>query len=131
MAGSEQAALAKLAETNLRAESDLIIRAVANPKFIERVNAVLSAPPAKQFGLASKTLSPKALVEAGIRVPEGVRVSSRYFEEPGGKAREIGSIGRPRIRPGQGPLIPTSGTAGWSVCVCVGVAACVGVGGGS
>ncbi|HEX6376775.1 MAG TPA: hypothetical protein VFZ91_13770 [Allosphingosinicella sp.] len=139
MASHSEEAQRKISPDHLRAQSDAIVRAVTDPRFKERVDAVLGAAPGKQFSLAKKTLTPAALKKAGIGLPEGVRISSRYFEEVGGKAKELGATGlqnrasaralAARIAAGQ--HVGISDMASWSVCVCVGVAACVGVGGGS
>lgn len=153
LSASQRKALAKLRADYLKKQTDGIIAAVTAPEFVSRVDAVLVAPRNEQLDLAAETLTPSALKKAGVKLPAGVRVSSRYFEEGSTKATELGAPGAtlsagkgipgiptlPGRPPIQGlPKMPGGRTvpgippvASWSVCVCVGAGGCVGVGGGS
>src|SRR5688572_9247342 len=65
----------------LRALTEKILRTVLQPALLEQLKQAQSAPGAEFFAEASKRLTPAALRAAGIDVPPGVRISSRYFDD--------------------------------------------------
>lgn len=71
----------------LRELSQEMVELVSSPEFMQHVQAVFAAEESVRFSEAANRLTPTALREAGLQVPEYTRISSRYFEE--GSDREI------------------------------------------
>ena len=65
----------------LRKETQEIIDALTSPAYVAALRAVKAAPESKRLLEASKRLTPDALRKQGVAVPEGMRISSRYFEK--------------------------------------------------
>jgi hypothetical protein len=65
----------------LRALTEKILKTVLQPALLEQLKKAQSAPGSEFFTEASKRLTPAALRAAGIDVPPGVRISSRYFDD--------------------------------------------------
>ncbi len=65
----------------LRALTEKILQTVLQPALLDQLQETLKAPPGEFFVEASKRLTPSALRAAGIEIPNGVRISSRYFED--------------------------------------------------
>ena len=92
----------------LRKLTDQILRSVTSQQFLDQVQAVEDAPTDQKLVAASARLTPDTLRRAGVDLPEGVRVSSRYFEEglgvpvelADGKAGENIVNALNRVRPG-------------------------------
>ena len=144
----------KLDSESLRKESDKILRSLTSPQFLEQLEEVRRTPPDRRIAEATRRLTPEALRKAGVDLPEGVRLSSRYFEEGEDFNIELGE------RPGQIAVVPAiedvqpgfldklrrerpdlfnqlvrqpnfaGGLTSWSVCGCVGGGFCGGIGGG-
>jgi hypothetical protein len=143
----QELVLGRFKVANMRAEVNNIVDLVTRDAFIDRVKAVLKAPPADQLKLASQTLTPAALKAAGLPIKDDTRVSSRYFEESSKRSSVLGTgaasampisiphdVVDPRLAVLRQKLGPNTNVsiqdANASVCVCVGGGACVGVGGG-
>jgi hypothetical protein len=139
---------------SLKKESEKILGCVTNPRFLEQLEEIRRVPRDRRIGEAAKRLTPDALRKAGVDVPEGVRLSSRYFEQGEDFNIELGEL------PGRIPVVPAiesiqpgfldrlrverpdlfsqlvrdpqfAGSAtSWSVCGCVGGGFCAGIGGG-
>jgi len=125
MNADQMKAAFRLRADYLKTKTDEIVELVTSEEFLERVNEVLQSPKEKQVTLASETLTPEALHEAGLKLPEKIRISSRYFEEganestflgefPGLPEPRIPGIPEPRLPqipglppiPGAGPRVP-------------------------
>jgi len=72
---------------DLQRRSDEIMRLVSSPEFLAQVRAVVDAEPEERLTEAASRLTPSALREAGVPVPDTTRISSRYFEE--GRGDEV------------------------------------------
>jgi len=145
----------KLDRESLRQSTDQILKSVTSPEFLAQLEAVRRIPRERRIEEAAKRLTPDAMRAAGISLPEGVRISSRYFEEGEDFNIELGETrGRipvvpalTEIQPGfldklraerpdlfkqlvAHPL-PAGDETSWSACVCVGAGVCVGIGGGT
>ncbi len=65
---------------HLRDETQKIIDAMISPAYVAALRAVKAAPLEKRLQEASKRLTPDALRKQGVKLPENMRISSRYFE---------------------------------------------------
>lgn len=83
----------------LRDQTEKIIALATSPEVLFRLSAVLSAPRGTQLALASDTLTPAALALANVPLPEGIRISSRYFEEGAATATRLGGFPEPDALP--------------------------------
>jgi len=102
-----------------------MIAAITSPAYVQAMKTMKSTPLDKRLSVASQILTPAALKASGVPLPEGMRISSRYFE-PGNPAvitaDDHGSI------IGSRNINETAGAWG---CACGGAAtACAGAGGG-
>lgn len=77
----------------LREITEQMLRAMTSPEFVEQLQAVRNARGDRQLAEASQRLTPEALREAGVDLPDGMRISSRYFEEDYDFPIELGDIG--------------------------------------
>jgi hypothetical protein len=71
----------ELSPIRLREITNRMVDAVTSPQFIEAMRAVRAAPEDRRLVEASRRLAPDALRAAGVPLPNGVRISSRYFEQ--------------------------------------------------
>lgn len=76
----------------LRRITDQVLTVLTDTRFLEQMQAVNSAPPNRRLAEASKRLTPKALSEIGIRIPENVRLSSRYFDDQANAEVELADV---------------------------------------
>jgi hypothetical protein len=76
--GSE--AYGEIEHQRLREQTDRMIDALTDPTYIEAVRVVRSAPDGERLTEATRQLSPDGLRRAGVPIPDGMRISSRYFE---------------------------------------------------
>jgi hypothetical protein len=106
-----------------------MIAAITSPAYVEAMNTLKKTPMEKRLAVATKLLTPDALRKKGVKLPEGMRISSRYFE-PGKPAviqvTDHGAFLATGIQGGDlGPM------GAWG-CACGGAATvCGGAGGGS
>lgn len=137
---------------DLRDQSEKILKAVTSPEFLAQLEFVRNAPPGERLVEASNRLTPDALRAAGVDIPSGVRISSRYFEDGSDTSIELAdTLSGTNIvnalnatRPGllddlrlRNPDVfrrivsePHSVRDNAGLCVCVGGAGvCVGIGG--
>jgi hypothetical protein len=139
--------------------SEQLVELVTSPDFLAHVQSVFDAEESVRLTEAANRLTPTALRNAGLSVPEWTRISSRYFEEgmpdeikftdvEGSKdilqtlhEREPGILDKIRleddklwkriIRKNPFPLDPVGPRAGACVCVGGGPSWSVCVGGGA
>lgn len=76
----------------LREQTDRMIDALTDPRYIEAVRAVRNSPDDSRIAEAAKNLSPDALRELGVPIPAGMRISSRYFEPDLPGEIELGDV---------------------------------------
>lgn len=144
----------KLERKYLLEETNKIAESITSAEFLDQLEAVRRMPSEARIGEAAKRLTPDAMREAGVDLPTGVRISSRYFEEGDDYQIELGDIeGRIPVVPALEELkpgfldelrhespdlfkqlaaerLPVGKAEGWSACVCVGKGICAGIGGG-
>lgn len=83
-------------EKNLRSEelaeaTKEMVEALTHPEYVEAMRLLKSTPTERRLTEAMKRLTPEALRERGVPLPEGMRISSRYFE-PNVPAIELGEL---------------------------------------
>jgi hypothetical protein len=102
-----------------------MIAAISHPAYVAAMNTMKNTPMDKRLSVASKILTPAALKAKGVPLPDGMRISSRYFEPGNPTVINIDEHGATIAGPNIGPI------AAWG-CACGGAAtACGGAGGGS
>lgn len=106
-----------------------LIGVISSPQFVAAMKNLKATPLNQRLAVASTTLTPAALQAAGVNLPTGMRITSRYFE-PGSpdiiEVTEQGAVIR------NANLLPQLGAAGAWGCACGGAATvCGGAGGGS
>ena len=140
---------------SLRQSTDEILRSVTSPEFLAQLEAVRRIPRERRIEEAAKRLTPTAMRAAGVNLPEGIRISSRYFEEGEDFNIELGERhGRVPVVPALADMqpgfldklrsdrpdlfkqlvthpLPAGDETSWSACACVGAGVCVGIGGGT
>ena len=75
----------------LRAMTNEIIEAITSDEFLSRMESMREATLQERLEMAQKLLSVEGLRKAGVDLPEGMRISSRYFEEDVG-VFEFGNV---------------------------------------
>jgi hypothetical protein len=78
--GSDDADKQRLDPEQLRRETGRMIDALTDPRYVAAVRAVRAAPDDERLAEATRQLSSEGLRKLGVPIPEGMRLSSRYFE---------------------------------------------------
>lgn len=73
----------------LRAITSEMVEVITSPAYVEAMRVMKSTSAEKRLSEAMRRLTPEALREQGVKLPENMRISSRYFE-PGFKPVEVG-----------------------------------------
>jgi hypothetical protein len=107
-----------------------LIQAISSAPFVAAMKTLKATPPEQRLQIASSTLSPAALQAAGVQFPEGMRITSRYFEPGSPDIIEVTDDGA--VLRNVNLLPQQAGVAGAWGCACGGAATvCGGAGGGS
>jgi hypothetical protein len=144
----------KLERDALKESVNELLKSVTSPEFLAQLEDVRRIPRERRIDEATKRLTPSAMRQAGIKLPDGIRISSRYFEEGDDFTIELGDVtDRIPVVPAINEIQPgfldklrmerpdlfrqlvgqpywNGGTLSWSACACVGAGVCVGIGGG-
>jgi hypothetical protein len=83
----------------LRESTNRLVSFLTSPEFLEQTRWVFEAPEQERLSAASQRLSVDALRGLGLDLPEGFRMSSRYFEADWPAAIELGNYPDGRINP--------------------------------
>jgi hypothetical protein len=94
--------------------------AVTNPAFLQALRDVGKLPEEQRLKEAQKRLTPKALAAAGVSIPDNLRISSRYFEDPQKKVRASLELGATGTRPTHLRPVNVCASIGSIVCVSIG-----------
>jgi hypothetical protein len=100
--------------------------AVMHPEFLKALEEVLSLPEAQRSQAVFTQLAPQALAARGVPVPQGMRVSTRFFENP--DDRTMSAAGVEMVEPDVADVLPPSPPNGvlpptrYNVCITLGVA---------
>jgi hypothetical protein len=71
----------KVTRERLKKMTDEIIEAITSDEFMSRMAQLRTASLDKRLETAQSLLSVDGLRKAGVNLPDGMRISSRYFEE--------------------------------------------------
>ncbi len=82
----------RLDKDELRQQTERNCELLKSEAFLEQLDAILNAPEGERIDEAARRLTPKALRSAGVELPKGVRVSSRYFESRLKRPLEFGDV---------------------------------------
>lgn len=118
----------------VRKEMDEMIEMITHPAFVAAMKRMKDTPVGERQALGKKTLTVAALTASGVRMPAGMRVTTRYFERGKPEVIEVSPDGK--VRATKTPLfplgIPDGGTVSWGGCACGGgLTFCGGAGGGT
>lgn len=119
----------------LRKEMDAMTEMLSHPEFVAAMKLIKSTPLSKRNALAKKTLTIQAPREKGVKIPEGMRLTTRYFEPGKTEMLEIGPDGTARkvAKSKIGIEFPgginTNGSLAWGGCACGGIGSICGGGG--
>jgi hypothetical protein len=80
------------ATAHLRDETQKIIEAMTAPAYVAALRAVKATPIEKRLLEASKRLTPDALRKQGVKLPDNMRISSRYFESGFPRPLDLGDM---------------------------------------
>ena len=105
-----------------------MIAALTSPGYVQAMATLKQTPLDKRLSVAAKLLTPDALKKAGVPLPAGMRISSRYFEPSSPTVIRVGDHGAVLA----GTVGDDVGPVGAWGCACGGGATvCGGAGGGS
>lgn len=93
---ANQGGLKELDPQALRDLASKMVESITSPAYVEAMRALKSAPAGKRLDEAMRRLTPEALRAQGVPLPEGMRISSRYFES-GLAPIELGEAGDPNL----------------------------------
>ncbi|WEL22682.1 hypothetical protein HBNXHr_2643 [Halorhabdus sp. BNX81] len=68
-----------------------VVSVVTSEAYLDQLEKVRQAPPEERMEAGARYLTPSALREAGVEVPEDMRISSRLFDDQIGKETEFGN----------------------------------------
>jgi len=118
----------------VKKEMDALIEMITHPAFVAAMRDLKATPVAERRKLAKDVLAIETLKSAGVTVPRGMRVTTRYFEHGKTEAIQISPDGRlstirlPKELVGGRP----GGLVSWGGCACGGgLTFCGGAGGGT
>ena len=117
----------------VRKEMDVMIEMITHPAFVDAMKDMKATPVSKRRELGKKTLTVDALRRKGVKIPDKMRLTTRYFEPGKPGILEIRPTGNPVIT--KFPRYPQidaldPGTVAWGGCACGGgLTFCGGAGG--
>lgn len=76
----------------MREQTEQNCRLLKSEAFLSQLQAVIDSREGQRIDEAAKRLTPQALREAGVQLPKGLRVSSRYFEPELKRPLELGDV---------------------------------------
>ncbi|MFE9328209.1 hypothetical protein ACIHDR_43520 [Nocardia sp. NPDC052278] len=108
-----------------------MIATLSSPAFVAAMKKLKKTSVDKRLEVASKILTPTALAAAGVKLPSGMRVTSRYFEQGDPDIIEVTSHGAALRHVGSIPALGGGAVGAWACACGGGVSICGGAGGGS
>jgi hypothetical protein len=116
----------------VKKEMDALIEMITHPAFVGAMKQMKETPVAERRALAKDVLAVDTLKSAGVKMPRGMRVTTRYFEP--GKTQAIQISPEGRVTTVKLPKELVSGRPGgvlsWGGCACGGgLTFCGGAGG--
>jgi hypothetical protein len=67
--------------------TDQLARIVSHPGFTELVKEIEEAPDGDRMAAAQRLATVQELERRGVEAPEGLRITTRYFEDPDSQLR--------------------------------------------
>lgn len=71
----------ELSRDALVAETEGVLDAITNPTFVEARRSFRASSGEARVNFAAENLTPNTLAARGVTLPQGMRISSRTFEE--------------------------------------------------
>ena len=106
-----------------------LIAAISSEPFVAAMKKLKETPLEQRLDLARNTLTPTILKQAGVKLPSGMRVTSRYFEPGSPDVIEVTDYGASLLNLN---TMSSPGVMGAWACACGGGAGiCGGAGGGT
>ncbi len=117
----------------VKKEMDALIEMITHPAFVAAMKEMKETPVAARRKLAKDVLAVDALRNAGVTMPRGMRVTTRYFEPGKTEAIQVSPDGRlSTIKLPKELVIRGGGLVSWGGCACGGgLSFCGGAGGSS
>lgn len=116
----------------VRAEMEEMITMITEPAFVRAMKEMKETPVSKRRELGKRTLTVDALKAQGVKIPDGMRLTTRYFEPGKSRYIEVDPNGNlterafPKFRGRDG----LGGVVQWGGCACGGgLSFCGGAGG--
>jgi hypothetical protein len=100
---------------------------VTHPEFINIIHKIESTPLGERMEFVSKHVTPTALTEKGIPMPEGFRITTRVFDDPGITAAQY-TEDKDVMVPTRGRPPRVGGSGGTTLCASLGFFLCVSIG---
>jgi hypothetical protein len=115
----------------VKKEMDALIEMITHPAFVAAMKTMKETPVAERRALAKDVLAMDTLKNAGVKMPRGMRVTTRYFEPGKTEAIQISPGGRVSTVQLPKELVATRrGVVAWGGCACGGgLTFCGGAGG--
>lgn len=88
--------------------NEQISKVMSSDAFLEQLRIVVDADKDERLDVAMEHLTPEAMKKAGVDLPKGTRISSRYFEGSDVQPVELGEIrNRPNLMTEMHKVNPT------------------------
>lgn len=112
-------------------EMDALIEMITHPAFVAAMKEMKETPVAERRKLAKTSLALNTLKNAGVKMPRGMRVTTRYFEPGKTQAIQISPDGRlSTVKLPKELVAGGGGLVSWGGCACGGgLTFCGGAGG--
>jgi hypothetical protein len=144
---------AMLSPAAIQEQIEALNQVASHPAVISAMKELAELPEEERLDAARRLATPEALRDRGASLPEGFRITTRYFEEPGASIQnqvKLGEIGAPSVldelerkapealaamRRSRPEMVEELGglgvpeAAGLTVCLSAGTWVCVSVGG--
>ena len=118
---------------DLKAKTDEMIKAISSPAFVAAMRQLRNTPVAERLVKGAELLNPATLAAAGVPLPKGMRITSRYFEPGQTSVLEVDEGGAHLSGKGtikSEGLVPALRKTGIGGCACGGgLTFCAGAGG--
>jgi hypothetical protein len=108
-----------LSPDHIREASEALIRVVTSPQYLTVAAEINSMPPDERHQATMELMTVEGLRSRGLQVPDGLRISPRWFEPP--EAGLLAESAEVLAHGATNPNDPSGGTT----CVSVGEIVCV------
>ncbi|WP_142215263.1 hypothetical protein [Streptomyces sp. SLBN-118] len=106
----------------LKELSKVLAEVASHPEFTKILKEIEQTPESERLAKATRLASVDELTRRGIPVPEGFRLTTRYFENPSSVTRGDVAVTLPQLPAGGDELerITVCASVGYIVCASVG-----------